>query len=157
MALTIKHPIDLTLLDEEMEREESEHKAKMARFEKIKEMLATDPKMVDVLKRVLLNGNSAIHSTAESKPSLEGISSAEAHTQISAVRFAISSFGGTPFTVSMIGEALRKGGMDIANIAVGRVLQRLLGYQEIKLHKPGGGNVPNQYVQVEKEENGEPW
>lgn len=64
------------------------------------------------------------------------------------VRAAIATHGSSRFVVGQIGDTLRKAGIDITNIAVGRVLLRLQKRKEIKVAVQGGGNVANQYEAV---------
>jgi hypothetical protein len=109
--------------------------------------------MVKVLTRVLANGNGITPISVQPAPVPE-VHSMEPpgdQTQIGAIRAFISQRGSSAFSVPEIGHFLRKQGMQVSNIAVGRVLQRLTTkYGEIKIYKAGGGNVPNQYVRVEE-------
>jgi hypothetical protein len=141
--------IDTSKIDEVMRQTQQQHELKMKRFADLKVMLS-DPDAVELMKTMLgSNGATANHEP----PSGELVP--EAGTQIGVIRKAIAQQAGS-FTVSSLGNKLRAEGMDIDNIAVGRVLQRLnKKYHEIELvAASSGGNVPNSYTKTDRLRNG---
>ncbi len=100
--------------------------------------LAEDPDAKALLEKIAQNGTGM--------PALPNVREYVGLSQIDAVRRAIAKCGtGNHFVVGAIGNALRAGGIDISNVAVGRVLLRLQKEGEIRIAVQGGGNVPNKY------------
>src|SRR5579864_4721280 len=110
--------------------------------------LADDPEGKALLEKFVLNG-SASPAYAEVgnlvTPIPPPTQDYAGLSQIDSVRRAIAKRNGSRFVVSEIGNDLRGGGLDIDNIAVGRVLRRLHKAEELKIALEGGGNVAHQY------------
>ena len=136
--------IDTSQIDEVMRREQEEHERKMQRFADVKRMIS-DPETIDLVRSIL----GSLNTPPGTAPKPEPIATDE--SQIGAIRKIIASHDGT-FSVGFIGDKLRAGRMDIDNIAVGRVLQRLCKkYEEIEIaEKSPGGSAPNTYIKTER-------
>ena len=125
--------LDITALDAELKTLE-----KRAQLIQDIKRLAEDPDARALLEKIAQNGTGIV--APSNVRQYVGLS------QIDAVRRAIANCGaGNHFVVGQIGDALRTGGIDISNVAVGRVLLRLQKQGEIQIAVQGGGNVPNRY------------
>lgn len=69
--------------------------------------------------------------------------------QTKIVRQMIARVNGR-FTTTMIGEQIRDTGINMSNIAVGRVIIRLTRNEELRLVEAGGGSVPHWYEKTDK-------
>lgn len=126
--------LNLAALDEEL-----------AALEKRSQMIqdikrfAANPEALALLEKLAMNGNASTH-----RDELLVDISYSTLSQVDAVRHAIVRSKGL-FTVGEIGEELRAHGINITNVAIGRVLLRLTKRNEIRVAVAGGGNVPNGY------------
>jgi hypothetical protein len=134
-------PINLGELDDQIQR-----------LQKIRELMS-DPHAV-ALMRELLAGNGCLPAIAGASalaPAQQSGKGRARHRlkrggQIRAIRKAILGFGDKDlFTVASLGDALRGAGLNISNIAVGKVLRRMQGRGEIEVVEQGKGSAPNIY------------
>jgi len=122
--------------------------------------LASDPEAARLLEQVVVSGKSTKEpqqtpAASETKapllfPSDRAASNdIERGSQVAAVRKAITLRNGD-FTVDDVGSDLRARGMDIDNIAVGKVLRRLATKGELRVTQQGAGSNPNRYEKTER-------
>jgi hypothetical protein len=111
--------------------------------------LAADPEGKALLDRLMLNGSATLKPELPA-PTADQLSDEYAQrSQIDSIRHAISKRSGQRFVVGDIGDELRRAGLDITNVAIGRALLRLTKAEEIRVALVGGGNIPNQYEVTE--------
>jgi hypothetical protein len=120
-------------------------------IEAILRLTETYPEATAVIERFMQNGAaqrpSAPTPTEVYRAALGAI--ATRGSQTAAIRRAVASQS-AQFTVRMIAEHVKGQGMDIDNIAIGKVLQRLAGGGELRVAVHGAGNVPHQYEKTER-------
>jgi hypothetical protein len=127
--------MNLSILDEEIQR-----------LQEIRRVMS-DPKSAALVKQLFAqqpNGNTERSDGSSKVDTRDDDSDTELTTQIGVIRHAASVATGS-FTTSLIGDVVRGAGLDIDNVAVGKVLQRLLKREEIRLVRKGKGNKPNRY------------
>lgn len=143
-------------IDDEIRRAQDEHERRMALLHAVKQV-ASSPEAMAILAQM----NGSVAKSAVEIPvsrSIGGealgddaeIDEPQKGSQIDAIRSMIAAWDGA-FIVSELGDKLRSGGMNIENVRVGRVLQRLAKkYGEIKIVEKGLGGDPNTYVRTAK-------
>jgi hypothetical protein len=133
--------IDLKKLDEKIQKLQDIRK------------IASDPEALALLEQLVVDGSAGGIRKSETKrtgplsprdgsfpngdadPSIK-----ERGEQVRAIRNAIA--GNTEnFEVNAIGDKVRASGVEVSNIAVGKVLQRLVKRGEIKLVRRGKPNI----------------
>lgn len=132
--------LNIAALDEELEA--LERRSKM--IQDIKR-LAADPEAKALLEKIALNGSTIVPPSLSANARESMREEHSALSQIGSIRRVISKKHGQRFVVGDIGNELRTSGIDITNVAIGRVLLRLHKSGELRIALEGGGNVPNQY------------
>ena len=128
--------LNFEALDAELEA--IERRSKM--IQTIKQ-LASDPEARALLERISQNGHVRGDSHNDDKSTRAEYAE---FNQIGSIRHSIAKLHGGLFTVGDIGNQLRKAGMHVTNVAVGRALLRLSKNGEIKIAVQGARNVPRQ-------------
>jgi predicted GTPase len=117
--------------------------------------IASDPEAAKLLEQVFTSQKKEAKPRISESPRKEPtlfptvVSEGERGAQIASVRKVISQRD-TPFTVGEIGSDLRSAGIDIDNVAVGKVLRRLADKGEFRIARVGVGSNPNLYEKTEK-------
>jgi len=149
--------INLQRIEEELKRQ----RAEVQRLEDVRRILS-DPRSAALVEEAIRDGDDSyrdrpltreleeVQAGTDGQANLELVGGA---SQASIVRNIVSQQSGR-FTVGSIGDQVRAVGIDMTNIAVGRVLQRMhKKHGTIRIaRRGGGGSSPNWYERVPPEE-----
>jgi hypothetical protein len=154
--------LDPGTLEEELKRLQEEEARRLrerqeARAQEVRRIIA-DPDLMALLRKLILieEGHAVESPKTPHQIELSRRVGAiyrerdehERGSQTLAVRRIIASLHG-PITTSQIGDAVRACNMPITNIAVGKILRRLQGAEELRVAQRGAGSEPNVYEKTE--------